>query len=181
MPQSLLSTDRLDVIRRLCEEVKHLPGSIAEVGVYRGGTAYMMASILPKKTIHLFDTFEGMPISGPGDVHKVGEFKLGDITLDELKMDFCTFKAVFHVGLFPSGIRFPYDDRFCIVHIDADQYQSTLDAIELFRPVMVSGGVMVFDDYEWKSCPGVKRAIEEYFGSTMRVIKEVENQGYIRL
>jgi hypothetical protein len=33
------------------------------------------------------------------------------------------------------------------VHVDADQYDSLRAACEIFPPLMVSGGVMVFDDY----------------------------------
>jgi hypothetical protein len=46
-----------------------------------------------------------------------------------------------------------------------DYYQSTQAGIEIFWPRLVSGGVMVFDDFGWQACPGVERAANEYFAS----------------
>jgi hypothetical protein len=42
-------------------------GDVAEVGVYKGGTARLLAKIFEptKKSIHLFDTFSGMPPIDP--------------------------------------------------------------------------------------------------------------------
>src|SRR5258708_7091280 len=36
-----------------------LPGDIAEVGVFQGGSAKLIASLKGTKGLHLFDTFEG--------------------------------------------------------------------------------------------------------------------------
>ena len=40
---------------------KKIPGDIAEVGVYKGGTAKLICMNKGDKTLHLFDTFEGIP------------------------------------------------------------------------------------------------------------------------
>ena len=39
---------------------KKLNGNIAECGVYRGGSARLLATIFPEKKIFLFDSFQGM-------------------------------------------------------------------------------------------------------------------------
>lgn len=38
---------------------KHVPGDFAEVGVYRGRSAVLLARTAPEKMLHLFDTFTG--------------------------------------------------------------------------------------------------------------------------
>jgi len=48
------------------------------------------------------------------------------------------------------------------IYADVDIYQSTRSCLDFFYPRMVHGGVMIFDDYEWKGCPGVKKAISEF-------------------
>jgi hypothetical protein len=47
------------------------------------------------------------------------------------------------------------------VHIDVDLYQPTRDSLAFFYPRLVKGGVIVMDDYGFKTCPGATRAAEE--------------------
>ena len=66
-----------------------IPGSIVECGVWRGGSMMAVALALLKagdtsRELHLFDTFEGMPVPTESDVdlkgHSAGSFfrKLAD-------------------------------------------------------------------------------------------------------
>jgi O-methyltransferase len=50
-----------------------------------------------------------------------------------------------------------------MVHIDADIYQSVKDSCTFFYPRLESGGIMVFDDYGFPSCPGARKAVDEFF------------------
>lgn len=55
-------------------------GEIAECGVYKGGTAKILAELVPDRPLHLFDTFEGMPATDPTrDLVKAGDFADTDI------------------------------------------------------------------------------------------------------
>lgn len=160
--RSLVSPDRLYTIWQLAQHAKHVPGDFAELGVYRGGTAKLVAQLCPDKKLHLFDTFEGMPTTDEKrDVHAAGEFS--DTSLDGVQgyLTDCP-NAVFHQGFFPATASGLDDVRFAYVHVDADIYKSTLDALEFFYPKMTPGGVMVFDDYEWPDCPGVRQALDEF-------------------
>src|SRR6516225_4485441 len=38
-----------------------IQGDIAEVGVYRGGSARLLCEVRGNRSLHLFDTFEGLP------------------------------------------------------------------------------------------------------------------------
>lgn len=141
----------------------NLDGDIAECGVYKGGSARLLATIFPNKKIFLFDSFEGMKENDILDKgHKKGDFK--DTSLTEVK-SYLSDKpnCVFFPGWIPSSASFLNEERFCFVHLDLDLYQSTKAAIEIFWPKVVDGGVMVFDDWEWQNCPGVKQSVTEYF------------------
>src|SRR5882757_11110760 len=46
------------------QAVEKIPGDMAEVGVFRGGTAAVMLNASHRKHLHLFDTFAGLPESG---------------------------------------------------------------------------------------------------------------------
>jgi hypothetical protein len=42
-------------------------------------------------------------------------------------------------------------------------YQPTFASVSFFYPRMNSGGLMLFDDYGFATCPGARRAIDEFF------------------
>jgi hypothetical protein len=157
--RTLISEDRLANIARLARVVEGLSGHAAEVGVFRGGSAKVIGSMLPHKELHLFDTFDGLPADDiPGGPHKQGEFRASE---SEVRNFLSLCNCRFHVGTFPQSAVGLEDARFSFVHLDADLYETTRAGIEFFLPRLVCGGVMVFDDYGWKNCPGVRRAIEE--------------------
>lgn len=140
----------------------NIPGLIAEAGVYKGGCARLLATIFAERDVLLFDSFEGM-LEDDGDqtgTHKTGDFS--DVRLDSVQ-HFLRDKpnCKFYKGWFPESSDFLTTEKFALVHADMDYYQSTLSCIEVFWPRIVIGGAMIFDDYEWIACPGVKKALQE--------------------
>ena len=154
---------KLEPLAARASRVVGLDGEAAEVGVYKGGSAKLIASILKNKTVHLFDTFEGMPEDDDQpDGHEAGTFC--DTSLSEVKrylsgLDNCEF----HKGFFPSTAKLLGETKFSFVHLDADIYQTTKAGIEFFFPRLTSGGIIFFDDYTSLECPGIKKAVDEYF------------------
>lgn len=161
IPETLLDMGRISVIMQLLVQTRHLEGDIAEVGVYKGGVAYYLNKLSHGKKVLLFDTFEGIPMSGEHDRHVIGDFN--DTSLEEVSEYFIGCDNVQLVkGVFPesaSGV-INENDKFAIVHLDADQYESTLNCLNYFYPKMVVGGIMICDDY--KFLKGVDKAIEEF-------------------
>lgn len=154
---------------QLARHASGLEGAMAEVGVYRGGTARMLAHVAGAagRTLHLFDTFEGMPETDLArDLHATGEF--ADTSLAEVQR-FLEARppprgpVVFHQGLFPSTAGPILEERFSLVHVDVDIASSVEACCEIFYPRLVPGGVIVFDDYGLTSCPGAKQAADAFF------------------
>ena len=54
------------------------------------------------------------------------------------------------------------EQAFGLVHIDVDVYPPTKFCLERFAPRDVPGGTIVVDDYGFKTCPGVKQAVDEF-------------------
>ena len=59
---------------------------------------------------------------------------------------------------------------FCFAYIDPDTYPTVRDAIEWFWPRLVQGGKLMFDDYGWEPCSGVKKAVDEKFPADQRTV-----------
>jgi hypothetical protein len=167
---TVVSQDRCFMLYQAAKYAGNKEGDIAEVGVYKGGTGKLLAKVCPNKIIHLFDTFTGMPEVGTyAEYHKEGDFS--DTSLQSVKQFLrdCG-NMVFHPGFFPETAVDIKEKRFCLIHVDVDIYQSVKDCLGFFYDRMVPGGIMIFDDYEWKSCPGVKQAINEFLAGKKETV-----------
>ena len=72
----------------------------------------------------------------------------------------------------------PVDITYSLVHLDADLYISTRDAIIYFYPRLNPGAVCIFDDYKWPKCEGVQKAIEELIPNEELFVLEGECQAW---
>lgn len=158
-------------------KVVNLPGDVADLGAYRGGTSLILRRLAPGKQLHLFDTWEGNPHDDDLCHHKRGEWVA---ELEDCKT--LVGDAHYHRGVFPYTTEYLHKsldgigsriDPFCFVYVDVDTYQATRDAIEFFWLRMVPGGVMFFDDYGWTPCAGVKKAVDEVFITGRRVVESL--------
>jgi hypothetical protein len=121
---------------------------------------------------HLFDSFAGL--SPPGE--RDGSFwRAGDLagSLERVRRRLHHDFVRFHPGWIPE--RFPdvADRRFCFVHVDVDLYEPTRAALEFFHPRLSPGGVVLFDDYGFSTCPGARRAVDEFAAGVPERIVEV--------
>jgi O-methyltransferase len=102
-PYTLVSEDRSYVLALLAAQSLHLDGEVWECGVYKGGTAMLLAEQLSStpKLLRLFDTFEGMPETDAAmDLHKAGDFS--DTSLEAVQSRVRGDFVHFHKGLIPQ-------------------------------------------------------------------------------
>ncbi len=156
-------------IYEVVRSVAKIPGDIAEVGTYRGGSARLMAEASEgKKPIHTFDTFEGLPPLVDFDAKRFSEGQFA--TSEEAVRDYLKPYPSIHVykGLFPDTAGPVEDKKFSFVHLDVDIYQSTLNGLKFFYPRMNKGGVIVSHDHS--NAEGVRRAFDEFFADKPEAI-----------
>ena len=146
----LVSIDRAFIIYQLARALSEKPGDYAEVGVYRGGTARILGRTAPRKALHLFDTFRGMPaVNDDIDRHRESDFSGCSLSAVRRFLHDCP-NVIFHPGFFPETAGELKNKEFSLVHIDVDILQSVRDSLDFFYPRLVPGGVMIIDDYGWK-------------------------------
>jgi len=62
--------------------------------------------------------------------------------------------------------------RISLLHLDMDLYAPTRAALEAFWPRILTGGVVLFDEYAIREWPGETEAVEEFFkGAVPRIEK----------
>ncbi len=139
---------------------RHLKGDVGQLGVYKGGSAKMIAECFKNTPSHvyLFDTFEGLPGDAEGEP---GLF--GDVLFGEVQKLLSPYKNVeLRKGFFPDTTKGLENRKYSFVYLDGDMYQSTKDGLEFFYPRLVPGGIILCDDYESPKWSGVKKAVQEF-------------------
>jgi O-methyltransferase len=147
----------------LAKQTARIPGSFLEVGVWKGGTGCLLACAT-RKPVLLCDTFRGVVKAGPRDTYyKGGEHS--DATEEEVlnlaeKLGVLDRIKVFR-GVFPEDTGSSVNESLAFCHIDVDVYESARDVFNKIWPLMVHGGVVVFDDYGFQGCEGVTSFVNE--------------------
>ncbi len=142
---------------------RKIKGDIAEVGVYRGGTAKIISHYKGNKKLHLFDTWEGLPQptkTRDAAIHYKGMF---NTPFEEVEAYFAEDKNVFfYKGFFPKETGDAIKTvKFSYVNLDVDLYKDTLACLKFFYPRMNKGAILTSHDYS--ALPGVYDAFQEFF------------------
>jgi O-methyltransferase len=145
-------------------------GDLAEVGVAFGASAKIISMFAANRTLHLFDTFEGLPEPTPRDSQK---YKTGQYScsLESVQQYLADMNVEFHKGLFPLTAEAVADKLFSFVHLDMDLYEGTLAALQFFYPRLSPGGVLISHDY--LLAKGVKAAFTEFFVNKPETVIEL--------
>ena len=150
-----------DVLAFCLDQVEG-PGLFMEFGVYSGTTINYLAS-RTREIVHGFDSFEGLPEQW-GSV-PAGKFtRHGDLPAVRENVEL-------HVGWFDRtlpGFLAEHLEPAAFIHIDSDLYSSAKTVLELLRPRIVPGTILVFD--EFFNYPGWQghecRAFQEFIAAT---------------
>jgi hypothetical protein len=188
-PYTQTSIERLFSLYQACHYIiqNNIPGDLVECGVWKGGSAMMMAYVFKSKgitnrKIYLYDTFEGMSEPTNFDVSLVGKSasdqlreqnKHDDNSIwcyaplenvkENMRLTGYPFEnLVFVKGKVEDTLAQNLPDSLCVLRLDTDWYESTKIELELLYPILIEKGVLIIDDFgHWE---GAKRAVLEYFG-----------------
>lgn len=166
-----------------------IPGAFVECGVWKGGSAMLIALALLARgecgrELILFDTFSGMTAPGKADRDLHGrhaaDLMSGDhgpemaklvcaaAPLDEVRAALESTDYDMRLVRFVPGdvIRTAPQTqtlRIALLRLDTDFYDSTLAELTHFYPRLATGGILILDDYgHWQ---GARKAVEDYFST----------------
>jgi len=145
-----------------------IPGALAEVGVFRGGSARLICEAKGNRDLHLFDTWEGLP--DPTDADNGSGFRRGEFvgSMEATSKYLSGYTAVhYYRGLFPGTAGPIRDLKFSFVHLDVDLHEATASGLEFFYPRMSTGGVIMSHDYY---SPGVRAAVDEFYREKPEIV-----------
>lgn len=165
----LLDSEAYNIYAAVERSIK-VPGDIAELGVFRGGSARLICEVKGKRDLHLFDTFAGLPKPGEFDP----DFREGGFasSLEDVKKYLAPQTGVhFHPGFFPDSAVGLEALRFSFVHLDVDLCESTRAGLEWFYPRLNPGGLLISHDYA--NAEGVRRAFESFLADKPECLIEL--------
>lgn len=162
LPEETLKGDyvRLATLELLARNLEELPGAAAELGVYRGFFAGCINRLMPERTLYLFDSFQGfLPEEGAAPSFQAAH---ENTTAQQVLSSLPHPENVrLMPGFFPESLQ-GLEDRFCLVSLDVDFPETTLEGLRYFWPRMVPGGCLLVHDWGNPSLPGVRQAVAQY-------------------
>ncbi|HLJ96164.1 MAG TPA: TylF/MycF/NovP-related O-methyltransferase [Gemmataceae bacterium] len=181
---TMTSAERIYALIRAVEYlVRHrIPGDVVECGVWKGGNIVTVARMLLRmqdadRHLWLFDTFDGMSEPGDVDVSYANQpardylktngaddwlrVPLEEVKKKVLSTGYDERKIHFVKGRVEETLPLPRPPQISLLRLDTDWYESTRHELVHLFPHVVSGGVLIIDDYgHWR---GAQKAVDEYF------------------
>ena len=187
-PFTMTSLERLVALSRAVDYIakNNIEGDIVECGVWRGGSMMMIGKKLMQlnddaRKLFLFDTYEGMSAPGDEDVSAIDNTdakklldesdkmqgnnvwcysSLEDVKSNLKKTNYDAGKLFFIKGKVEDTLPHPAINKIALLRLDTDWYESTRHELEILFDKIVTGGVLIIDDYgHWS---GSKKAVDEF-------------------
>jgi hypothetical protein len=175
---------------RLYKTIQNIDGDIVECGIGKGRTFFMLCCLAEmdgkRRNVWGFDSFEGFPRpsssdNSPRQIQK-GEYSI--LTENGMRQilrkgglgkAFINERVKLVKGFFNQSLPKFQGQKVAFLHLDVDLYQSYKETLEFFWPKVVSGGIVLFDEYKQPGMgdafPGAARAIDEFFGGLKHQIQ----------
>lgn len=164
----------------LFKMVADLPGDILECGVFKGASFVRFAAfrelfdLTKTKKLIGFDTFGAFPETGfEGDQDErqkfIDEAGSQSISKDQLTYVLKAKGSYENVDLIEGDLietapKYIEDNpglELSLINLDTDVYEPAVTTLEHFWPRLVSGGVLILDDYG--VFPGETKAVDDFF------------------
>jgi hypothetical protein len=160
---------RLWAIILNCKQMENdgIKGAFAELGVWRGNTAAVLAFYASQqgRQAFFFDTYEGFDARDIKGVDEEKKIEFSDTSIDYVKnvigapVECCSFVK----GFFPSSLTQEHErGSYALVSLDCDLYEPMKAGLDFFYPRMPKGGLFMLHDYSSQFWVGAKLAIDEF-------------------
>ncbi|TVQ84736.1 MAG: methyltransferase [Micavibrio sp.] len=151
-----------------------LDGDFVECGVHTGILSMAICKYLDfakvKKKFYLFDTYEGIPVdqitTDEEDMVRSMNENLYFDCLEIVQKNFSDYPNALPVkGRVPESFKEVKIDKIAYLSLDMNNATAERAAIEYLWPKLVSGAMVVLDDYGWISHEAQMKTMDEFAAS----------------
>ena len=171
-PLSLLTKSQLDLIEKVAVALdqRGVPGDFIEAGIWRGGAVILMRALIDaygmaNRKVFAADSFAGIPRNERGRNDPVDLWKdrwiapLNEVRQNIARLGLLDDRIVFVPGFFADSLKTLAGERFSLIRLDSDSYDSVETSLEYLYPLLSKGGVVIIDDWHLDGC---KAAVADY-------------------
>jgi hypothetical protein len=130
-----------------------------------------------KSIMHLYDSWNQMRKEGLLESEKYYAGRYSELDIDRTKRNLEEFynTVVYHQGYIPESFTSTPNPPDSIVYlsIDLNSSQSTIDTLEFFFPLLIRGGIILFDDYGQIGYVDTRKAIDRFFSNKPGILFEI--------
>jgi O-methyltransferase len=175
---TMIGRRRLQNIRVCIESAlnDNVPGDVIETGVWRGGASIYARAVLKAwdvadRCVWVADSFQGLPprdlASYPADSKTTSLDKCEElaISLEQVQANFERLhlrddQVRFVEGWFKDTLPALSGERWAVIRLDGDYYESTIQSLNSLYPNLSLGGWIIIDDYH--AIDACRKAVGDY-------------------
>ena len=170
---------RIHVLCWAARHAMHLEGDFVDCGVHTGifpraVMNYVNFNNCPKK-YYLLDTFNGLDknYSTPEELERntlMGyDEEDPELLYNQVKATFNNYNVSIIRGTVPETLTKVNADKICYLSLDMNCVAPEIAALEFFWDKMVSGGIIIFDDYGYANSTNDQKAAHDKFARSKNV------------
>lgn len=168
---------RIHVLCWAASHAAHLEGDFVDCGVHTGIFARSVINYInfptTGKKYYLLDTFSGLSekFSTVEELQrnkKMNYDDRGDIYA-EVKETFKDFNVEIIKGAVPETLDQVASEKICYLSVDMNCVQPEIDTLNFFWDKMVSGGIIILDDYGYANSTNDQKAAHDEFAKSKGV------------
>lgn len=172
---SMIGRQRMDNLHRSMDIVRReeIPGDLMECGVWRGGACiflqgYLRAYSMMERRLFLADSFEGLPPPSDRDDLDLSREVYPELAVAQRDVErnfelYCLLdeNVVFLAGWFEDTLPTAPVEQLALLRLDGDLYSSTMDSLVNLYDRVVSGGIVIVDDFN--NIAECRAAVRDFF------------------
>jgi O-methyltransferase len=146
-----------------------VPGDVVEMGCHAGDTSVFFSRMIqeldPSRTLHLYDSFQGLPEKDAKDNPNWGEAGSVKTAEQVVRLRFTQEhlpQPQIHAGWFADVPEAEFPEKVAFAFFDGDFHSSILDSFRRIYPRLSPGAIVCVHDFACDTWPGVTTACEEY-------------------
>jgi O-methyltransferase len=167
---TMCGLDRLKDLQGCVETIvaDGVEGDLIEAGAWRGGASILMRATLNSldegRTVWVADSFNGFQASdGPFEEY-LSRYEILSASLDHVRQNFSHYGLEdginFVPGQFEDTLPRLKDQRWAIIRLDGDTYDTMQVSLQSLYDGLSPGGFVIVDDYQ--ILPECRRAVAEF-------------------